>query len=510
MAHTKPELHFVLIPLMAPGHLLPMIDMARLLARRNVKVTIVTTPLNAARVKANINKDIQQGSPIHFQLIQFPNSGSGIPEGYESVDTLPSMDLQVNFFKALCLLHQPLEELFEKLNPTPDCIISDRHILPAADVARKFQVPRIIFDGTNCFFLLCNHCLYDSKAYENATSDSEPFVVPGLPDRIEFKRYQLPGSFNPNVVVNQGLNVAREMVRKSGEDAFGVVVNTFQELEEKYAKEYVKVSGKKVWCVGPVSLSNEDNMDKAQRCMGESNYEEGGHTHYYMKWLDSWPERSVIYVCLGSLNQVTPQQLMELGLGLEATKRPFIWVVRGAYKREETERLLLEDGLEERVKGRGVLIRGWAPQVLILSHVAIGAFITHCGWNSTLEGTCSGVPLITFPLFAEQFYNEKIVVQVVKTGVSVGCERVVHLGDEEMFSEIQVRRGQVKEAVEKVMGEDEEGKRIRERAKEYAEKAKKAVEKGGSSFLDMSMLIEDITRVKMLKMNSGEAMTRHD
>ncbi|XP_054800979.1 UDP-glycosyltransferase 73C3-like [Prosopis cineraria] len=497
----KPELHFLVIPLMAPGHLLPMVDMARLLARRHVKVTIVTTPLNAARVSANIDREIQLGSPIQIQLIRFPNAGSGIPEGHESVDTLPSMDLQGNFFRALCLLQHPLEDLFEKLDPTPDCIISDRYVLPAADVARKFQVPRIIFDGTSCFFLLCNHCLHDSKVYKNV-SDSEPFFVPGLPDRIEFKKYQLPGAFNPNAK-NQGLNIAREMVRESEGDAFGTLVNSFQELEARYVQEYKKVTGKKVWCIGPVSLSNETNLDKAQRGKNDSNdNEEAGH--YYTKWLDSWPARSVIYVCLGSLNRVTPEQLMELGLGLEATERPFIWVLRGAYKRDEAEKLLSEDGLEERVKGRGILIRGWAPQVLILSHAAIGAFLTHCGWNSTLEGICSGVPLITFPLFGEQFYNEKVIVQVVQTGVRVGCERVVHLGEEEDFGAVQVRREQVKEAVEKALGEDEDSRRIRERARLLAEKAEKAVEKGGSSFLDMSLLIDDITQhVKGLKMNNG-------
>ncbi|KAI9082333.1 hypothetical protein K1719_035756 [Acacia pycnantha] len=121
-----------------------------------------------------------------------------------------------------------------------------------------------------------------------------------------------------------------------------------------------------------------------------------------------------------------------------------------------------------------------------------------------LEGICSGVPLITFPLIGEQFYNEKVIVQVLQIGVRVGCEHVVHLREEESFDAIQVKREKVKEEVEKVMGEDEEeSKRIRERARQYAEKAKKAVEKGGSSFLDMSLLIEEITKhVKGLKMNS--------
>lgn len=160
------------------------------------------------------------------------------------------------------------------------------------------------------------------------------------------------------------------------------------------------------------------------------------------------------------------------------------------------EKWLLEEGFEERVKGRGILIKGWAPQVLILSHRAIGAFLTHCGWNSTLEGICAGVPLVTFPLFAEQFYNEKVVVQVVETGVSVGAETAVHLGEEDKSSRVQVKRGNVKDAIEKVMGEGEENEKIRERARIYADMARKAIEDGGSSHRSMSLLIEDIIHVQ--------------
>lgn len=79
------------------------------------------------------------------------------------------------------------------------------------------------------------------------------------------------------------------------------------------------------------------------------------------------------------------------------------------------------------------MIWGWAPQVLILSHPAIGGFLTHCGWNSTLEGVCAGVPMITWPLFAEQFYNEKFIVQVLRIGVRVGAEYAVKWGEEEKF-----------------------------------------------------------------------------
>ncbi|WJX57498.1 hypothetical protein P8452_43052 [Trifolium repens] len=484
------NLHIVCIPFMAPGHILPMIDMAKLLAKHNVKVTRITTPLNAIQYKTSINNEIESGSQIQLLEVKFPNVEAGIPEGCESLETLPSMDLKENFLIAVNLLQHPIEELFEKLEPFPSCIISDKHIPSLADTSIKFKIPRIIFDGMNCMTLLCNHNIHLSKVYETL-SDSDQFVIPGLPHRIEMKKSQLPAIFKPGP--NEVLNGLRRRIRDAEVEAYGIVVNSFEELEDGYVEEYQRVTGHKVWCVGPVSLTNKNDQEKSQR--GSKNLIDANE---YLNWLDSWPKNSVIYVCLGSLNRVTPKQLIEFGLGLEATNRPFIWVVRKAYKWGEVEKWLLEDGFEERVKGRGILIRGWAPQVLILSHNAIGAFLTHCGWNSTLEAICAGVPLVTFPMFSDQFYNEKLVVQVIETGVRIGVENAVHFGDEDEVGDdgVQVSRENVKEAIEKVMGEGEGKNERRERARKYADMGMKAIEEGGSSYINMLKLIKDIMHFK--------------
>ncbi|GLT52001.1 hypothetical protein SLA2020_253670 [Shorea laevis] len=159
------------------------------------------------------------------------------------------------------------------------------------------------------------------------------------------------------------------------------------------------------------------------------------------------------------------------------------------------EKRLTDYGFEERVKGRRLLIKGWTPQVLILSHQAIGGFLTHCGWNSTLEGIGAGVPLATWPLFGEQFYNEKLIVQVLEIGVRVGTPVVTQLGDEEKCG-VMVKEEDVKKAIEKLMDEGEEGKKRRESAQKFAAMAVKAVEKGGSSYLNITLLIQDINRVQ--------------
>ena len=214
-----------------------------------------------------------------------------------------------------------------------------------------------------------------------------------------------------------------------------------------------------------------------------------------MGWLDSKKPRSVIYACLGSLCRLVPAQLIELGLGLEASNQPFIWVIKTGDQRylEELEEWLVKERFEERIKGRGLLIKGWAPQVLILSHPAVGGFITHCGWNSTLESACSGVPMITWPLFAEQFFNEKLVVEVLRIGIKVGVEIPVRWGDEEKVG-VLVKKDGVEKAIAMLMDGEEEGEKRREKARELGEVAKKALEKGGSSQLNMSFLIEDITK----------------
>lgn len=159
---------------------------------------------------------------------------------------------------------------------------------------------------------------------------------------------------------------------------------------------------------------------------------------------------------------------------------------------------VLEEGFENRIKGRGFLIWGWSPQVLVLSHPSIGAFLTHCGWNSVMEGTSAGVPIITCPLFAEQFLNEKLIVDVLGIGVSVGVEAAVTWGLEEN-SGLVMKKENVKKAIEMVMDKGEEAEKRRKKATEIGEMAKRTTEKGGSSYINMEMLIQYVKQQYLRK-----------
>ncbi|XP_042504124.1 UDP-glycosyltransferase 73C25-like [Macadamia integrifolia] len=481
------ELHFILIPLMAQGHMIPMTDIARLLARQGVTITIVTTPGNAFRFKPIIDRAAESGLQIQLLQLRFPSKEAGLPDGCENIDHVPTRELMENFFNATSMLRPALEQSLQEMVPHPSCIISDMALPWTSHTALKFGIPRFFFNGMSSFSLLCNQNLLLYKPHESVESDSEPFMVPGMPHRIQLTKSQLLRTAREDEPLFQDFLI---QVREGERTSDGVVINSFYELESSYVDGYQKLMGKKAWCVGPVSLYNKEASDKADRGNKAAIDEVK-----CLEWLDSREVASVVYVCLGSLCPLAPSQLIEIGLALERSKRPFIWVIRQGNKNkpsQELERWFLEEGFEERTKGRGLLIRGWAPQVLILSHRAVGGFVTHCGWNSTLEGVSAGVPMITWPMFADQFYNEKLIVQILGIGIRVGVEVPCEIGCGEKLG-VYVKSEEVEKAIGMLMdGGGEEGEVVRKKAREVGELAKRAVEEGGSSHLNLSLFIQDI------------------
>ncbi|PIN21477.1 UDP-glucuronosyl and UDP-glucosyl transferase [Handroanthus impetiginosus] len=476
------QLHFVLIPLLAQGHMIPMIDMAKLLSKHGVVTSLVTTPNNTSRFSTTIHRAKAAGLQINLIEIPFPSKQVGLPIGCENLDSVPSRDLIRNFYRALDEIQEPLEQYLLNHNPPPSCIISDKCLSWTSKMARKFKVPRLVFHGMCCFSLLSSHNVKLYKPHLSVKSDTEPFLIPEMPFSVEIAKTQLPGSF----ISSPDLDDIRDQMQEAESNAYGVVVNTFHEIEGGCVEEYEKAINKRLWCIGPVSLCNADVLDKFERGNRASIDDKG-----CLEWLDLKTPKSVLYACLGSQCRLIPEQLIELGLALEESKHPFIWVIKTGERLEELEKWLSEERFEERIKGRGLLIKGWAPQVLILSHEAIGGFLTHCGWNSTIEGVCSGVPMLTWPMFAEQFLNERLIVEVLKIGVKVGVESPVRWGDEEKVG-VLVRKEQIGSAIEMLMDGGEEGKKRRIRVQDLREIAISKMEDSGSAHANILVLIRDI------------------
>ncbi|KAL1299260.1 hypothetical protein AAHE18_18G096400 [Arachis hypogaea] len=318
MASQTPQLHFVIFPFMAQGPMIPMMDIAKLLLQRNnVIVTIITTTQNTARFTSTFSCFIDSSYQIRLIQLQFPYQEAGLPEGCENLDMLHSLGNALSLFKrsargpatftfplfnALSLLRELVETIFEELSPPPSCIVSDMSLPYTIHIAKKFNIPKISFVGVSCYCLMCYEALHTSNMRESIKDETEYFVIPGLPDEIEVTKAQVPGS------ADDSWNKFYQEIHAAEADTYGIIMKSFQELEPEYERMYKKVRKDKVWCVSPVSLTNKDHLDKAQRG-NKVSIEEWMH----QKWLDSQKLNSVIYVCLESLRNLTATQLIEIG-----------------------------------------------------------------------------------------------------------------------------------------------------------------------------------------------------
>ncbi|MCL7045384.1 hypothetical protein MKW94_026054 [Papaver nudicaule] len=470
------QLHVYIFPVTAQGHMIPMINIAKLFAARGVKTTIISTPLNAITLAKTLHHDRLSGLDINIETIPFPSVEVGLPEGIESINQITSPDMIPKLFLAVTMLQQPFEKLLEKYRP--DFLVADMFLPWTTEAAEKFGIPRFIFHSTNIFSQCVAESLRINKPFENITSDKKSFLVPELPDKIEMTKSQVPEYL---IASGSFLSTVMEKIRESEQKSYGVLVNGFCELEPAYADHYKNVMGIRAWQIGPLSLGNAGNEKK-------SSIEE----HNVLKWLDCKKPNSVIYVSFGSISKLPNDQLTEIATGLEESGSPFIWVVRKSMT--DTDENYLPQGFEERMEEKGLIIREWAPQVLILDHPAVGGFMTHCGWNSILEGITAGVPMITWPMFAEQFYNEKFVTQVLKIGSQIGAEEWQDWVETENVS---VKKEKISKAVTRLMSEDgEENEEMRKRVAELSEKAKRAVREDGSSHLQFTALIEELKMSK--------------
>ncbi|MED6133309.1 Soyasapogenol B glucuronide galactosyltransferase [Stylosanthes scabra] len=484
------ELRAIFVPFLSTSHIIPLVDMARLFAMHGVDVTILTTSHNATMFQKSIDLDSLRGRPIRTHTLKFPASMVGLPEGVESFNVDTPKDMIPKVYMGLAILQPEMENLFHQLNA--DFIVTDLFYPWSADAAAKLGIPRIMFHGASYLARSALHSVQQYQPHFNVESDSEKFVLPGLPNQLEMTRLQLPDWVRtPN-----GYTDLMKTIMESEERSYGSVFNSFYELERDYYEHYKKVMGTKSWGLGPVSLwANQDSSDKAAR--GKTELESEEEEEGWLKWLNTKPENSVLYVSFGSMNKFPESQLVEIAHALEGSGHSFIWVVR---KNEEEEgggfNFLQEFEKRVRESGKGYLIWGWAPQLLILENVAIGGLVTHCGWNTVVESVNAGLPMVTWPLFAEHFFNEKLVVDVLKIGVPVGAKEWRNWNE---FGSEVVSREAIGKGIACLMGGGEEDKEMRRRAKKLSVEAKKAIELGGSSHNNILHLIRELHSLKLSK-----------
>ncbi|KRH50984.1 hypothetical protein GLYMA_07G254800v4 [Glycine max] len=458
------KLYFIHYP--TAGHMIPLCDIATLFASRGHHATIITTPVNAQIIRKSIPS-------LRLHTVPFPSQELGLPDGIESLSSLID-DIRhfPKVYHAISMLQPPIEQFVEQ-HP-PDCIVADFLFPWVHDLANKLNIPSVAFNGFSLFAICA------IRAVNLESSDS--FHIPSIPHPISLNA-------TPPKELTQYLKLMLESQLKS----HAIIINNFAELDgQDYIRHYEKTTGHKTWHLGPASLiSCRTAQEKAERGMKSAVSMQD-----CVSWLDSKRVNSVVYVSFGSLCYFPDKQLYEIACGMEASGYEFIWVVpekKGKEEESEEEKeKWLPKGFEERKKG--MIIKGWAPQVVILEHPAVGAFLTHCGWNSTVEAVSAGVPMITWPVHSDQFYNEKLITQVRGIGVEVGAEE----WNLSAYFQTQklLPRDRIEMAVRTLMDVSDQALQIRRQAQNFSRIARQAVQVAGSSYNNLTALIHYVKRFR--------------
>ncbi|KQJ83987.1 putative cis-zeatin O-glucosyltransferase [Brachypodium distachyon] len=277
----------------------------------------------------------------------------------------------------------------------------------------------------------------------------------------------------------------RARVAESMASCVGIVCNTCRALEGEFidaAAESLAAGGKKIFAVGPLNP-----LLDAHATAGEKQGKEQRQRHECLDWLDKQPAASVLYVSFGSTSSLREEQVAELAAALHGSKQRFIWVLRDADRgniytddRDDRHAKLLSE-FTRRTEGTGLVITGWAPQLEILAHGATAAFMSHCGWNSTMESMSHGKPILAWPMHSDQPWDAELVCGYLKAGLLVRPW--------EKHNEV-IPVAAIQEVIETMMVA-EEGLAVRQRAKALGEAVRS---EGGSSRKELEDFIAYMTR----------------
>ncbi|XP_072967342.1 UDP-glycosyltransferase 76B1-like [Typha angustifolia] len=437
------------VPLPFQGHINPMFHLASLLHSRGFAITIFHT---------HFNSPDPDNYPKSYRFIPVPDNLS---------DTVRSTKDGVAHIHALnkscqASFRDILGELLSSEEESVACVIFDAHWYALQAVAKKLGVATMVLRTGNAtsFNLFMAFPLLLEKGYlPIQESQLDAFVSELPPLRVKDL---------PRLMITTSLESYAELLARGVEQvrtSSGLILNTFDSIESSELDQIKRDLSIPIYPIGPLhKLSTQAQTQSSLLAPDQS----------CMAWLDSQAPKSVIYVSFGSLAFMDPNELVEIAWGLANSGLPFLWVVRPNLV-HGSDRIELPKWFEEETHGRGRVVP-WAPQPEVLSHPAVGGFWTHCGWNSTLEAICEGVPMLCRPFFGDQTGNARYVSHVWKVGIVL---------------EGKVERGRIERAIKTLIVE-REGDEMRERMADLKAKAAQCIMAGGSSYLAVDNLADSI------------------
>lgn len=462
--------HVLLVTFPAQGHINPCLQFAKRLIRMGIEVTFATSVFAHRRMAKTTTSTLSKG-------LNFAAFSDGYDDGFKADEH----DSQHYMSEIKSCGSETLKDIILKSSdegrPVTSLVYS--LLLPwAAKVAREFHIPCALLWIQPATVLDIYY--YYFNGYEDAIkgSTNDPNWCIQLPRLPLLKSQDLPSfllSSSNEEKYSFALPTFKEQLDTLDvEENPKVLVNTFDALEPKELKAIEKYN---LIGIGPLIPSTFlDGKDPLDSSFGGDLFQKSND---YIEWLNSKANSSVVYISFGSLLNLSKNQKEEIAKGLIEIKKPFLWVIRDQENGkgdEKEEKLSCMMELEKQGK-----IVPWCSQLEVLTHPSIGCFVSHCGWNSTLESLSSGVPVVAFPHWTDQGTNAKLIEDVWKTGV-----RLKKNEDGVVESE------EIKRCIEMVMDGGEKGEEMRRNAQKWKELAREAVKEGGSSEMNLKAFVQEV------------------
>ncbi|KAH9573565.1 hypothetical protein CY35_01G007700 [Sphagnum magellanicum] len=493
--------HVILVSTPLPGHSIPFLQAAKRLVDEGVTITYVSTDDHISQLLESSNAASRE---LRSRGVRFVKLRDGLKHlsGRDFVRYVHSLEGERNMIH---LLEEVVVELLQSSDhlkqngdassvaaaalqqrSTPCCILYDMFSTWSQEVADNHKLAKhLLFVSAALTLCVFSQRLREEGLVPVAPQNRDVLItdIPGIPP---FPARDLPGRMQLDPSFSDFLWTFPAYCQSTV-----ILINTFQSLEWRVLnalREKVIGTGavktQTILEIGPLLLETNVQQDDEESEVHALNKATDEEQDMSILWLNIQPPSSVLYIAFGSHATISAAQILELAEGLEASNQSFLWVVRtpdqpsdSSSSSRHASGSVLPPGFKERTKARGLCVSGWVPQKRILQHPATGGFLSHCGWNSTMESICEGVPLLAWPLRAEQHMNCRFLVHTAKLAMEM------KKGTDGFVSKQEVERN-IRALMEEVEGES-----IKNNMKEMRTHARQAVAEGGTSKQNLQVYI---------------------
>ncbi|GAB4838822.1 hypothetical protein Ancab_028364 [Ancistrocladus abbreviatus] len=469
MGSEKGLLHVFLVSFPGQGHVNPLLRLGKLLASKGLLVTVTTTESFGQRIRKANDAVSDQLTPLGDGFIRF----EFIDDEWEENDPRrEDLDQYITHLELVGRKRVPqmLARLASEGRPV-SCLINNPFIPWVSDVAEELGLPSAMLWVQSCASFLSYYYYYHGLV--PFPHEKELHIGVEIPTLPHFKWDEIPSFLHPTTpypflrraILGQFGNLSKP---------FCVLMDTFQELEHEIIELATKLCPIKP--VGPL-FKNPKAPNSAVRC---DLLKADGTV---LEWLDTKPPGSVVYISFGTVVHLKQEQIDEIAHGVLNAGVSFLWVIKPPHPDSGLTPHKLPEGFLEEVGDKGKVVQ-YSPQEQVLAHPAVACFVTHCGWNSSLEALTSGMPVVAFPQWGDQVTDAKFLVDVF--GIGVRLCRGAH--EDKIIPREEVERC----LMEATIGPKAE--EMKRNALKWKKAAEEGVADGGSSDRNIQGFVDEVRK----------------